>query len=380
MTAADSHPNRLASNSVRGGTGAALIGTGGALLAISPALPWVHVVLLGDLTLFQLLKFTRHSTGFGWAAVLVGSLFVLVALGVRHSRDWLRLMSFLLAAVVALVAGPGTARLVDLVSHSGGFLGVGAGVIVIALGEIMLLAGAIAPSVETAARVRSAASASDQAPIVGAISVVMAEAAEIAAPSSASNEPRSQEQAKPPAVDEASEREAAPPRGSPAPQRVVNDEPTVTFRRRTVRRAAAGAIVLTLLVAGGVGYLWGHNSSPTTSVVSSSTTTTEPMPLVLDCSGTVAPRFEPSVFTIECGTGGIAVTGITWTFWNAASASGSGTLKMDTCNPNCASGGFTSTPTRILLGKPAVTQDYGLLFTSATITALRSTFTIPAPD
>ena len=51
--------------------------------------------------------------------------------------------------------------------------------------------------------------------------------------------------------------------------------------------------MLTLLVAGGVGYLWGHNSSPTTSVVLSSTTTTEPMPLVLDCSGTVAPRFEP---------------------------------------------------------------------------------------
>jgi hypothetical protein len=51
---------------------------------------------------------------------------------------------------------------------------------------------------------------------------------------------------------------------------------------------------------------------------------------------------------------------------------------MDTCNPSCASGGFTSTPTRIVLGKPAVTQDYGLLFTSATVTALRpSTFTIP---
>ena len=166
ITAADSHPNRLASNSVRGGTGAALIGTGGALLGISPALPWVHVVLLGDRALFQLLKFTCHSTGFGWAAVLVGSLFVLVALGVRHSRDWLRLMSFLLAAVVALVAGPGTARLVDLVSHSGGFLGVGAGVIVIALGEIMLLAGAIAAALwQTALRVRSAASVSDQAPI-----------------------------------------------------------------------------------------------------------------------------------------------------------------------------------------------------------------------
>jgi hypothetical protein len=158
-------------------------------------------------------------------------------------------MSFLLAAVVALVAGPGTARLVDLVSHSGGFLGVGAGVIVIALGEIMLLAGAIAPSVETAARVRSAASASDQAPIVGAISV-MAEAAEIAAPNSASKEPRSQEQAKPPAVDEASEREAAPPRGSPAPQRVVNDEP----KRGTMKKVLI-AVPLVLVIAI-IGVVW----------------------------------------------------------------------------------------------------------------------------
>ena len=110
----------------------------------------MHVVFLGDLTVFQLLKFTGHSTGFGWAAVVVGSLLALVALKVRHSRDWLRLMSFLLAAVVALVAGPGTARLVDLVSHSDSFLGVGPGVIVVALSEIMLLAGAIAPSVEMA--------------------------------------------------------------------------------------------------------------------------------------------------------------------------------------------------------------------------------------
>jgi hypothetical protein len=51
---------------------------------------------------------------------------------------------------------------------------------------------------------------------------------------------------------------------------------------------------------------------------------------------------------------------------------------MDTCNPDCATGGTTSAPTRILLGKPAVTPDYGLLFTSATITALRpSSITIP---
>jgi len=144
MTAADRPPGPLVSNSVRGRTGAALIGTGGALLAISPALPWVHVSFSGTSPSFSCSSSRvtqQDSVGRPWSPVRC---WPSLALGVRHSRDWLRLMSFLLSqAVVALVAGPGTARLVDLVSHSDSFLGVGPGVIVVALSEIMLLAGAI---------------------------------------------------------------------------------------------------------------------------------------------------------------------------------------------------------------------------------------------
>ena len=85
---------------------------------------------------------------------------------------------------------------------------------------------------------------------MGAIPVVVAEAAEIAAPSSASDEPQSQEQAKPPAVAEASEREAAPPRGSPAPQRVVNDEP-----KRGIMKKVLIAVPLVLVIAI-IGVVW----------------------------------------------------------------------------------------------------------------------------
>jgi hypothetical protein len=45
---------------------------GGIGLAISPFLTWVKVILLGNLSLFQLFDAAGRSNGWAWAAVLAG--------------------------------------------------------------------------------------------------------------------------------------------------------------------------------------------------------------------------------------------------------------------------------------------------------------------
>jgi hypothetical protein len=47
----------------------ALVIGGGVALAISPFLTWVKVILLGDLSLFQLFNAAGRGTGWAWAAV-----------------------------------------------------------------------------------------------------------------------------------------------------------------------------------------------------------------------------------------------------------------------------------------------------------------------
>ncbi|MDX6635749.1 MAG: hypothetical protein QOF06_1952 [Solirubrobacterales bacterium] len=52
------------------GTLAVIIG--GIALAISPFLPWVRVILLGNLSLFQLFEAAGHSATLAWATVIAG--------------------------------------------------------------------------------------------------------------------------------------------------------------------------------------------------------------------------------------------------------------------------------------------------------------------
>lgn len=60
-------------------TGRRLVVAGGVGLAISPLLPWVKVVLLGDLNLFQLFSAAGRPSIWPWAAVLGGGAAALVA-------------------------------------------------------------------------------------------------------------------------------------------------------------------------------------------------------------------------------------------------------------------------------------------------------------
>jgi hypothetical protein len=44
-----------------------------------------------------------------------------------------------------------------------------------------------------------------------------------------------------------------------------------------------------------------------------------------------------------------AVSGLSWTSWGGQQATGTGTLQVDDCQPNCASGKFTGYPATVTL-------------------------------
>src|SRR3954452_12134488 len=56
---------------------------GGLALAVSPFLTWIKVILLGDLSLFQLYEAAGSGTGWAWSAVLAGAVAAFVALRER---------------------------------------------------------------------------------------------------------------------------------------------------------------------------------------------------------------------------------------------------------------------------------------------------------
>jgi hypothetical protein len=56
------------------------------------------------------------------------------------------------------------------------------------------------------------------------------------------------------------------------------------------------------------------------------------------CNGEM--RTEPSQIIVS-GDGSAFISGLTWTGWSDSGATGSGTLKLDNCQPNCAQGKFT---------------------------------------
>jgi hypothetical protein len=53
--------------------GGMTIGVGGIVLAVSPFLPWAKVLLLGNLSLFQLLELDGHGRALAWILVIVGA-------------------------------------------------------------------------------------------------------------------------------------------------------------------------------------------------------------------------------------------------------------------------------------------------------------------
>jgi hypothetical protein len=54
------------------------------------------------------------------------------------------------------------------------------------------------------------------------------------------------------------------------------------------------------------------------------------------------------------GDGTTALWNITWTAWSSTAAAGTGTEKIDDCNPNCAAGTLHAVAVRVALSKPVL--------------------------
>jgi hypothetical protein len=121
-----------------------LVCGGGVALAFSPFLTWVKVVLLGNLSLFQLFQAAGRGDGWAWAAVVAGGVAVFVALRAGSSSRvrWTGLAVGLLGGALAIYA------LVDLrhgIDEAQGLASIGIGPYVAIGGCVaMVVGGALA--------------------------------------------------------------------------------------------------------------------------------------------------------------------------------------------------------------------------------------------
>jgi hypothetical protein len=65
---------------------------------------------------------------------------------------------------------------------------------------------------------------------------------------------------------------------------------------------------------------------------------TAPSVAVYDCLN--QPQIRPSTFDLFCDGSG-SFTGLRWSTWNASTATATGALYLDSCQPNCAQGKWT---------------------------------------
>src|SRR5438270_7230763 len=81
-----------------------LIAGGGALVAISPFVSWVHVAVLGNFNLLALLSTSKNTSAIGYLACLVGVTIAVLALVPVASRT-VRVIAIIAAAMLGLVGG-----------------------------------------------------------------------------------------------------------------------------------------------------------------------------------------------------------------------------------------------------------------------------------
>jgi hypothetical protein len=118
-------------------------------------------------------------------------------------------------------------------------------------------------------------------------------------------------------------------------------------------------------------------TSTTTTVPPTTTTTVPPLPKVVDCLGE-SPQFKPATLLVTCADGSVNLSAITWLSWTSSVATGDGNLNINGCNPDCASGGWTTVRTEVVLSQPSDTA-LGLHFTQMTVTALTGPSGAPSP-
>jgi hypothetical protein len=72
--------------------------------------------------------------------------------------------------------------------------------------------------------------------------------------------------------------------------------------------------------------------------------------LLPGCGDTAS--YKPKSVIIACGDGAFRIVKLDWSSWKKRSATGQGTAKVNTCEPNCAAGKFKSYPVKLTADKP----------------------------
>ena len=77
-------------------------------------------------------------------------------------------------------------------------------------------------------------------------------------------------------------------------------------------------------------------------------------------------RVKPAQIVLACGDGNAMAEYLTWAKWDDRSATATGSLKQNDCNPDCANGSFHTYPARFTLSEtvPVAGRNY---FTRVTI-------------
>ena len=73
-------------------------------------------------------------------------------------------------------------------------------------------------------------------------------------------------------------------------------------------------------------------------------------------------RYKPVQFVIACGDAGLIANTLSWSSWTKSQAVAAGTGDINTCNPDCASGGRLSAPISLTLTKPRTCRNGKRIF------------------
>ncbi len=119
-----------------------LVVAGGIALAVSPLLPWVDVVLLGNLNLFQLLNLDGRSKALAWLVLLAGVAAGGVAFRARQVGT-VRVAALAIALIGGLVVSVKLSTLHREVSNAHEFAAVGIGPYVALAGCLAMVVGAL---------------------------------------------------------------------------------------------------------------------------------------------------------------------------------------------------------------------------------------------
>ncbi len=115
-----------------------LVAVGAALIIVSPYLPWIHVVILGDVNLTQLLAAAHSVQAVSYVVSAVGLGLLLVAVLAR-SMQTVRVWALTIGSVVLLFGGYATYGLIRAVSASAGLGAMGIGPIMAVVGSVLLI-------------------------------------------------------------------------------------------------------------------------------------------------------------------------------------------------------------------------------------------------